>query len=59
MICPLCNCSINDVKHVTIDHEAYWKSKGFDAEILPKTIEEFNNRFGTIGLKILEKSNEN
>lgn len=59
MICPLCNCSINAMKHVIIDHEIYWKNKGFDVETLPKTLEEFNNRFSAIGLKIMEKSNEN
>ena len=59
MICPFCNCKTNDINHVIIDHEQFWKSRALDPTTFPKTVEEFNSRFGLLGLTILEEHDEN
>lgn len=51
IICPLCGV-IDNYCHVLECHSEYWVSKGMYNGYFPKTVDEFNNRFGIIGLYI-------
>jgi len=50
--CPICDC-IADYNHILEAHEEYWCSKGLYNKF-PMNVKEFNNRFGPLGLLIIE-----
>lgn len=52
IICPLCHQHV-EYKHVLEDHKEFWDLK-LPTEQLPQTVEDFNKRFGPIGLGIEE-----
>ena len=51
IICPLCGVIV-DYPHILEYHSEYWACKGMYNKHFPKTVDEFNSRFGSLGLKI-------
>lgn len=57
-ICPLCDQIVDDPKHIFDVHKEFWDAR-YPTETIPQGVEEFNKRFGLIGLSIREYKNEN
>lgn len=52
LICPICNQEC-EFSHIYDAHPEYWDVR-FPTGDQPKTVEEFNTRFGPLGLMIKE-----
>lgn len=56
--CPLCFKIIekDPIIHVVDEHEDWWSAR-YDLHSIPRSVSKFNERFATIGIKIIEIPN--
>lgn len=51
LLCPLCEEVVDKYEHIINDHKEFWDAR-YPVDPLPTNVEEFNNRFGMIGMYI-------